>query len=522
MLRDGLRYDKQQKKIKHQQQEEEQPGGVFVREDEDEKDDENDETCLRDHIVLATPYSAKGLEYKYGYIVSLHAQYWPDKREPDLDSERRSLYVAITRYSETLTIYNSMGADSSIFINELAEKGLLRSLFDTRLLSFSGVDGDQDDDRAGEVVDTDDKRVALTLTKAHELEIIGGWEDSISRLNGCGYRALERDILQKPLPLYTRTVPLMYVFPPPPAEQQHEEQSHKRRKVDHQVHDDDETEDEDLKEDSDDEDVIDIDPEQEDPEEDVRSFQHSQFVQSHHMETEFEQFLDCWSTRFLQQLKVEYNRVPRGLYEYVPGNQAFVDMKRRSVHLAENKLKSIYFHYKEYKNMDNTWRACLLSIYWTSTFSAVRTGNLGVMYVPMSKARLLEYTDLLDEMERVIHYLVYGQTYHNDNGYTCPDWHVREFHYLKQTRVPTPYVLVGKRLIILNNSNTEFGISFESLLKGIGYACIERVVHKNTIENVEVYNAFARRLCTLDVKEWKQDKQFMKFVQEADRRVFEL
>jgi hypothetical protein len=190
--------------------------------------------------------------------------------------------------------------------------------------------------------------------------------------------------------------------------------------------------------------------------------------------------------------------------------------------LTENKLKSLYFNYKEFKDKTKPWRECLLSIYWTSSFSTIRSGNLGMMYVNTTKAKLLEYSGMLEEMERMIHYLIYGQTYHSDNGLTRAEWSVHEFHELKASKVPTPYLVVGKRLLIINNSTADFGVSFEAMLKGLAYASMRTVIHHHKIESIEVYYVFARRMCFLDMKDWKKHKSFMEFLQKADRRVFDL
>ena len=78
-------------------------GGVMLMTDMD-KDDPED----RNKVTLMTVHSAKGLEYKYVYIVGLEENLFPSQRameSPDgFEEERRLFYVALTRAKVAATL----------------------------------------------------------------------------------------------------------------------------------------------------------------------------------------------------------------------------------------------------------------------------------------------------------------------------------------------------------------------------------------------------------------------------------
>ena len=67
-----------------------------------------DESAPEDCINLSTIHSAKGLEFKYVYLVSMEEGIFPSSRscenEEDIEEERRLCYVATTRAMESLCI----------------------------------------------------------------------------------------------------------------------------------------------------------------------------------------------------------------------------------------------------------------------------------------------------------------------------------------------------------------------------------------------------------------------------------
>ena len=102
----------------------------FFIEDKDSLDNEN-------KVKLMTIHQAKGLEFKYVFVVGLEEGYYPlsyYKNEDDIEEERRILYVAITSAKEKCYISYSneriLGTDkvkrcASRFISEIYNKELV-------------------------------------------------------------------------------------------------------------------------------------------------------------------------------------------------------------------------------------------------------------------------------------------------------------------------------------------------------------------------------------------------------------
>lgn len=70
--------------------------------------DQEDEDGDHDRVTLMTIHGAKGLEFKYVYIVGLEENLFPSQmmlsKRSDLEEERRLFYVAITRAEKKLTL----------------------------------------------------------------------------------------------------------------------------------------------------------------------------------------------------------------------------------------------------------------------------------------------------------------------------------------------------------------------------------------------------------------------------------
>lgn len=94
----------------------------------DDKDKDQDQ----DHVSLMTIHSAKGLEYKYVYVVGLEENLFPSQlslnSRQELEEERRLFYVALTRAMKKLTISfassrfkfgNITNSEPSRFLSEL-------------------------------------------------------------------------------------------------------------------------------------------------------------------------------------------------------------------------------------------------------------------------------------------------------------------------------------------------------------------------------------------------------------------
>jgi DNA helicase-2/ATP-dependent DNA helicase PcrA len=136
---DGLFQDEEQPK---EQQAEPSKGptlDVFMQDialmtDADKKTEKEED---RNKVVLMTIHAAKGLEFKYVYIVGLEENLFPSQMSltsrPDLEEERRLFYVAITRAEKRVTLSyattryrwgNLIYCEPSRFIEELDSKYL--------------------------------------------------------------------------------------------------------------------------------------------------------------------------------------------------------------------------------------------------------------------------------------------------------------------------------------------------------------------------------------------------------------
>ncbi len=108
--------------------------------------DDKDKNQDQDHVSLMTIHSAKGLEYKYVYVVGLEENLFPSQlslnSRQELEEERRLFYVAITRAMKKLTISfatsrfkfgNIINSEPSRFLQEIDPKYLqFDSLFGSR------------------------------------------------------------------------------------------------------------------------------------------------------------------------------------------------------------------------------------------------------------------------------------------------------------------------------------------------------------------------------------------------------
>ncbi len=115
--------------------------GIFMQDialmtDADKKGQKEKEED-KNRVVLMTIHAAKGLEFKYVYIVGLEENLFPSQMSltsrPDLEEERRLFYVAITRAEKRVTLSysttrykwgNLIYSEPSRFIEELDPKYL--------------------------------------------------------------------------------------------------------------------------------------------------------------------------------------------------------------------------------------------------------------------------------------------------------------------------------------------------------------------------------------------------------------
>ncbi|WP_337040566.1 ATP-dependent helicase [Emticicia sp. 17c] len=113
--------------------------------------DQEDEDGDSDRVTLMTIHGAKGLEFKYVYIVGLEENLFPSQmmlqNRSDLEEERRLFYVAITRaeqkltlsYAETRYNYGRLNyCEPSRFLEEIDKKFLQMSK--SRVVSYGDTE----------------------------------------------------------------------------------------------------------------------------------------------------------------------------------------------------------------------------------------------------------------------------------------------------------------------------------------------------------------------------------------------
>ena len=130
--------------------------GVVLMTDMDNEDEEES----RNKVTLMTVHSAKGLEYKYVYIVGCEENLFPSQRAKEtiegLEEERRLFYVALTRAKRAATLScaemrfrwgNTEFTSPSRFLSEIDGK-YLDADFDIKSPRDKGLDGDDEGESA--------------------------------------------------------------------------------------------------------------------------------------------------------------------------------------------------------------------------------------------------------------------------------------------------------------------------------------------------------------------------------------
>lgn len=117
--------------------------------------DQEDEDGDHDRVTLMTIHGAKGLEFKYVYIVGLEENLFPSQmmlsKRSDLEEERRLFYVAITRAEKKLTLsyaesrynYGRLNyCEPSRFLEEIDPKYL--QISKSRVISYGNSEARND------------------------------------------------------------------------------------------------------------------------------------------------------------------------------------------------------------------------------------------------------------------------------------------------------------------------------------------------------------------------------------------
>lgn len=205
----------------------------------------------------------------------------------------------------------------------------------------------------------------------------------------------------------------------------------------------------------------------------VESFRHSDSVIAHDLEEEMSGFLDCWFQRYVQQLAGSEH------YKYPAGRTALQEGKKHwGYELSKPEQRKLKHHWDVYTRPVYEWRKNLLSIYWVSALSLFRTGNMGVLYMPMQQDTLDEYAQLLEEASKKLTHLL-GHCEGCTTSFETPLLH--------------PYVIVDTTLVVFSTQSSEFGFPQDVVV----YALAIAAVLPDHITEVVVYPCMTRRTCTI-------------------------
>jgi len=471
-------------------------------------------------VVLTTVHSAKGIEWDDGVILEFHDEIFPSIREGDLQLERNLAYTGITRFRKNLTIFNFF-PQTSTFLLELERDGTIQSLFYNCIANFPNESMHLDSELLVNENDVDLENV-IELKKKNAGKLIQAVTHWISNLNGCSYMHLKRYLLPYPLSVEIKNIPELYSLPSKIVVV--EEKDEMAMEMDDDMEHYDPCEE--VSENESDEKLVDEIDYEEDGNLDIEPFNHSEWVERECLEEEIVDFCNCWTIRFVQQLRLDYNLDEKVKeYRFLPAEELQSDVTKKSTQIDLSRLKIMYTMYaNKFKNINCPWSSILTCIYWTSVFTGLQSGNLGQLYIQMSDSRLLYYKIMLDEVSSVLHYLIYGNKKYTQNGLNNEHWQLESFFHISGLRKPQPFVLVGNRLILWGYETSEFGaFPQETVIKALIYAAIYNRILGRNIEFVHVYQVFNRKICTVNITDWNLElqKEFLVYLQTTKRDVYE-
>ncbi len=98
----------------------------IVELDDEQADEENDND---DAIILRTVHNAKGLEFPYIFILYLGDREFPHSSQPDIEEERRLLYVGLTRAEQQLYVIGQKGIHFESFLDSCLKTNVQHVLY---------------------------------------------------------------------------------------------------------------------------------------------------------------------------------------------------------------------------------------------------------------------------------------------------------------------------------------------------------------------------------------------------------
>jgi hypothetical protein len=472
--------------------------------------DEGDARARSPKVAVGTIHQAKAMEWLHVYVLTLEDGFFPNALDTDdAMSDRRVLFVAITRAKRYLTVWN-IHPRTSRFIRELHNQGTLFKLMRCSTRDIPPEACDEDDASSN---DSDDEPLTvacsqdipcvpgkvmmvpvvdasslssedLSDTDAVVVDPYGQIDMWLKNLNGLRFRQLRETFIKPYMKVNIAPIPI------------------------------------DLAEDTnntavlpDNSDIVQLLP-----------WKHPHFFHDQGLREACKNFISAFIMRQLQALKFTAVEAPsRQQFKYGPadGNKYYGQMRARGMDIPRQCTNRIAAAYRKYQDSTCTSMNCLPDIFWTATAELVRAGKTAVMSVTIPQKQIDMYRPMLAEIDRVIVYLLTARSVFGTSVTTNHnDWQLfTSFHRPARESKDCSHVVVGERLIYWDNGGKDAAAG--SIVKGLCLAILYNLARSNTRVNVvHVYDTIQRRICTMDVSAMALDQQqaFIEYL-DASKRV---
>jgi len=246
------------------------------------------------------------------------------------------------------------------------------------------------------------------------------------------------------------------------------------------------------------------------------------------LEEPIKNFLNAYMLRHIQTLKFQQMGNSNQPYKYDPAEGAsyYGQLRAQGADIPKRFKGIINAKYRSYQDRRIASKDCLKGIYWTAAAEMVRSGKTAVMHVPVNEKTFQHYTPMLEEMERMLQFMIYDPSFAS-NGNTAPDWECMTlFHIPSRLSKDSFHVVVGSRLIYWTCESNEYGsFSFSLALKALCMALLYNM-QKNTkqISCLWIYDVYERKVCELDFSRatLETHKQILDFLGSAVQGKYDL
>ena len=234
-------------------------------------------------------------------------------------------------------------------------------------------------------------------------------------------------------------------------------------------------------------------------------------------------------------------------------------------------------HYKEYQNAKYSWKEILLPIFWTSICKNIKRGKKSILYTGITQEELEFYLPMMHEMYHQFKVLIHNESevqFNHEIEINIPFYNLIYTNLLQQGNIKQEeaktlcekiqkkvkdkkIVLQGKIMVLSKNRiiicthHPVSGFDMKDLLEGEDpallsnqiqfpivpvmegltlsaiLACSNPLCNEPVPKQLIVYNAFARRICIVDLNSWNKQKEWIKYLclhycnqQESKRKTY--